>query len=366
MNNNSKKKPKVAVIGLKGLPAFGGAATVGENIINQLYDKYDFTVYSVASHTDQKSGIYKGICNQIVLKSILLHKLNTLLYYIISALHAVIFGKYTLVHLHHRDASFIIPILKIRYPVILTTHGMELTDKWKRYKPFFDFQDKIFLSKANAITTVSLKDKRIVRSILKSKLITYIPNGIDAIRKGYLKDEYLTFAAGRIVPNKACHVLLEALQKLNYQGKVLVIGDYNQMGAYKDKLFSLAQALKGVEFLGLVKDKNKLFEIIGSSKLFIYPSEIESMSMMMLEVASLHTPMICADIPENKDVFSEDELLYFEKANSSDLADKIRWSLEHYNDMLVKSDNAIRKLKELYLWQDIAIKYDEVYKKFLR
>ena len=30
------KKLKIAVIGLKGLPAFGGAATVGENIIEQL------------------------------------------------------------------------------------------------------------------------------------------------------------------------------------------------------------------------------------------------------------------------------------------------------------------------------------------
>ena len=30
------RKTKIAVIGLKGLPAFGGAATVGENIIREL------------------------------------------------------------------------------------------------------------------------------------------------------------------------------------------------------------------------------------------------------------------------------------------------------------------------------------------
>ena len=41
-------KPKIAVIGLKGLPAFGGAATVGENIINQLKDNYQFFVYSTS------------------------------------------------------------------------------------------------------------------------------------------------------------------------------------------------------------------------------------------------------------------------------------------------------------------------------
>ena len=47
------KKKKIAVIGLKGLPAFGGAATVGENIIEQLKDKYEFTVYSTSSHTSK-------------------------------------------------------------------------------------------------------------------------------------------------------------------------------------------------------------------------------------------------------------------------------------------------------------------------
>ncbi len=47
------KKKKIAVIGLKGLPAFGGTANGGENIIEQLSDKYDFTVYSILSHTSE-------------------------------------------------------------------------------------------------------------------------------------------------------------------------------------------------------------------------------------------------------------------------------------------------------------------------
>ena len=108
----NSKKPRIAVIGLKGLPAFGGAATVGENIIEQLKDKYDFTVYAVSSHTDLKTGEYNGY-KQIVFKKIPFKRLNTLYYYILSALHAVFLGKYDLVHLHHRDAAFIILSLKL-------------------------------------------------------------------------------------------------------------------------------------------------------------------------------------------------------------------------------------------------------------
>jgi len=60
---------KIAVIGLKGLPAYGGAAAVGENLINNLRGKYDFTVYSISSHTNLKTGKYNGY-NQIVFKKL--------------------------------------------------------------------------------------------------------------------------------------------------------------------------------------------------------------------------------------------------------------------------------------------------------
>ena len=52
--NMPRYKPKIGIIGLKGLPAFGGAATVGENLISILHNEYDFKVYSVASHTNNR------------------------------------------------------------------------------------------------------------------------------------------------------------------------------------------------------------------------------------------------------------------------------------------------------------------------
>ena len=54
------KKKRIGVIGLKGLPAFGGAAAVGENLIAHLKEDYDFTVYSVSSHTYLKTGACDG------------------------------------------------------------------------------------------------------------------------------------------------------------------------------------------------------------------------------------------------------------------------------------------------------------------
>ena len=360
-----KTKPKIAVIGLKGLPAFGGAAAVGENIIEQLKNQYDFTVYSVSSHTDLKTGVYKGF-QQIVFNKITYKKLNTLLYYIKSML-AVLFGNYDLVHLHHRDAAFIIPFLRIRNKVILTTHGMVLTKKWAKFKWVFNIQDKVFLGLASRITTVSLKDFRIVSEKLKSSnKIRYIPNGVVLSSNIRIKNEdYIMFAAGRIVPDKGCHTFLQALIDIKYEGKVLIVGDMDQMPSYKRSILELASRLKDVAFTGLVTDKPKLFKYIRSAKLFVYPSEIESMSMMLLEVASLETPIICADIPENKDIFANDEVTYFKNKDSQSLADCITKVLN--DDKLLKSTakKALKKLELKYQWGDIALMYNEEFSKLI-
>jgi len=359
------KKPKIAVIGLKGLPAYGGAAAVGENIINNLKNKAEFTVYSISSHTNLKSGFYEGFY-QKVFKRIKLKKLNSFLYYIRSAIHAVFCSNYDLIHLQHRDASYILPILRLRYKVIVTTHGLELTSKWKKYKWLFEIGDKIFLPFANNITTVSKKDLRIVNKNLKKTNAYYIPNGINVKREQInKKNNYLFFAAGRIIPSKGLHILLSALKILNYKEDLIIAGDMEQDNAYKQKIIELSKNIN-VKFKGLIKEKSKLEELMANAKLFVYPSLIESMSMTMLEVASLKTPILCSDIPENKDVFSTEEVLYFETNNSSDLAKKIEWAINNESKMLAKSGKLFKKLKDNFQWKVIALQYFELYHQLIK
>ncbi|NHZ84752.1 MAG: glycosyltransferase, partial [Planctomycetia bacterium] len=113
--------------------------------------------------------------------------------------------------------------------------------------------------------------------------------------------------------------------------------------------------------LGLVKDKNELLNYIRSSKLFIYPSERESMSMMLLEAASVKTPIICSDIIENKDIFSEDEVLFFSLEKKYDLDKNITWALENYDIMKNKAENAYSHIVRTNNWDDIKNEYKMIY-----
>lgn len=362
-----KSKPRIAVIGLKGLPAYGGAATVGENIIDQLKDEFDFTVYSISSHTDLKSGNYKGICHQKVFKAIPFKKLNSLLYYIRAAIHAF-FGSYDLVHLHHRDAAFIVPFLKLRFPIIVTTHGITgKARKWRRFKWFLDLQLKYFVKIANKVTCVSLNEKR----GLKVKWgidAEYIPNGIMDPKQNYLYIHekvidiplYITFAAGRIIEFKGLDILLKALKRIENPPKLKIIGDLYQEKEYRLLIENLAKGMN-VEFVGLIKEKKVLYNLIADSQLFIFPSRQEAMSIMLLEVASLKTPIIASDIVENLDIFDNNEVLFFKSENVESLSEKINWALSNNSKLSNYSQMAYDKLIKEYLWNNISKKYASIY-----
>lgn len=364
----------IAVIGLKGLPGIGGAATVGENIISLLKHDYDFTVYSISSHTDLRTGVYNGY-NQIVFKKFPIKWINIYYYYFRSTLHCLLFRKYDAIHVHHASNSIIVPFLNLKYKTILTCHSSvqkirHIDFKYNKMTIRFIRISEYFLKYANIITSVS-KNLSTLISNHYSVPVTYIPNGININRnntnsnnKVVEDSNYILFGAGRIIPTKGCHILLEALNHINSKNRVIIVGDSTQNQKYTNRLVDLSKNLN-IKFLGLVKNKSDLFSIIINSKYFIFPSSLEAMSMMLLEVASCKTPIICSDIIENTDIFSDDEVKFFKSGDYLDLAQKIKWADNNYESFREMADKAYQKLLGKYTWSKIAPQYSNLYNELL-
>lgn len=43
--------------------------------------------------------------------------------FLFAALHALFWGDYDLIHLHNVEAAWVLPILRLRYKVVATSHG---------------------------------------------------------------------------------------------------------------------------------------------------------------------------------------------------------------------------------------------------
>jgi glycosyltransferase involved in cell wall biosynthesis len=369
--NKTIQKYKIGVIGLKGIPAYGGSARAGESLIELLKDKYKFTIYNSSSHTDRTTGNYDGY-TQIVFKKFPIRSFNTFVYYIRSLIHCLFYSDYDLVHVYHIDAAFIIPLLKLKYKVIAGIRARpQLLSKWNCFeKLYFITMEHIFLKIPPDIMTsnsLNIIDEYKSRT---AKHIFYIPNGILFSQKKpeypvIEHKDYILFASGRIIESKGCHILLEALKIIDYKGKVLVVGDLSHSQKYAVQLNRLANNLD-VTFIGLIKEKHLLMSYIKNAKISVYPSSLEAMSNMLLEIASMKVPIICSDIPENTVVLNQSEALHFKNKNTEDLAEKISWALNNLEYMKILTDNAYQKLLNQYNWEKLALKYDELFHSILK
>ena len=361
------KKKKIGVLGLKGLPAYGGAARASECVIDRLKEKYDFTIYSIDTHTNF-SGYYNGYF-QVIMKGFFGKRLNTLMYYIQSVLHILFWGKFDIIQVNHTSIGFIVPLLRLRFKVIGIARGIVPNDdnKWNIIdKLFFKFSCHLFFKFSNVTISVSEPHIKYFKTYTRNPIL-YIPNGvgIEPFKNEFdeLKGEYLLFSAARIISLKGAHVFLDALNILNYKGKIIIVGSLNHVKGYKQTLLQKVGKLD-IYFIDLVKHKNRLYSIIQNAKLFIFPSFNEGMSNILLEVAYLKTPLICSDIPENKSIFNNKEILFFKTGNSFDLAQKIKWALTNQIRMKINAKNAYIKVRKDYNWIKISAKYNKLYSSF--
>ncbi len=360
-NNN---RPRIAVIGLKGLPAFGGAATVGENLLYQLHEDFKFTVLSVDSHASEDFKL--GDVEQKIFRKFPIEKLNVFFYYLRSCLYVLFRSNFDVIHLHHTDGAFILPLLRLKYKVVLTSHAQpQFLDKWPLVvKWFFSINEFVAIKMASVFTCVS----RPLRSSYNEKYtreLLYIPNGVDATLESKVKtivtdEPYLMFAAGRIIPSKGLHFLLSALTNIRYKGKLKVAGNLDHLPSYKKKVLEQAKGLD-VEFCGLIKKREELLSMVRSSELFVFPSVTEAMSIMLMEAALVKKSILCSDIPANKAVFTDEEVEYFESANVSDLENKLQEYFKNPDPVQCKAVKAYERLKRNYAWNSIAKEYKVVY-----
>lgn len=368
---------KIAYIGIKALPANAGVDTVVEKIVTRVdRTRYQPVVYVNRALVPVDTRI-PGV--RLVRVPTLPGKFfNAPLLFLLSALHALFFGDYDLVNVHSVETSFVLPLLRLRYRVITTAHGLlskeppELS-KWGKLKPLLRLTELPYVHLSNARTSVSKPDQMYLEATY-NRPVHYLPNGIDELRPnldaarallaehGLEQGRYIIFTAGRIVPRKGCHFVLEALRQMATDDKLLIVGDMGHVPEYTQQLLALAD--DRVRFAGFISSKDLLFGLIALSKLFVFPTTYEAMAITLLEVAALRTPLIASDIPENREVLPE-QALFFRSGDVTDLREKMEWALAHPTEMKALAGRAHQWVAESYRWPGIIATYEQLYDELL-
>ncbi|MGD0276255.1 MAG: glycosyltransferase family 4 protein [Syntrophales bacterium] len=185
-----------------------------------------------------------------------------------------------------------------------------------------------------------------IRSGIPADKILVKPNFIfDSSDPVYTNDGYVLYL-GRVSEEKGIKTLLEAWGFLN-KHPLKIAGEGSTLA--KMKALGNKLALPNVEFLGY-QPPEKCFALIQNSKFMIVPSEgYETFSLVVREAFMAGKPVIASRLGVLSEAVAHGKTgLTFDPGNAKDLAEKVRWMLEHESEAVEMGRNARKEFEEKY------------------
>lgn len=375
------KYKRIAMIGHKRIPSREGGVEV---VVNELatrlvergfevdaYNRYERSLSHKKKYKPDKN--YKGI-RIINIRTFRSNRLNAIVYAALATARAL-FGGYGAIHYHAEG-----PCIMLRVPrffgirVVATIHGLDWQRaKWGGFASWMlKFGEKTAAKKAHEIIVLSQNVKEYFKSTYKRD-VNFIPNGIVkpeiipaeiiSALYGLHKGDYILFLA-RLVPEKGLHYLIEAYNQMTSQDKVngkklVIAGGHDPANEYANKISAEVIGNKNIIMTGFAQDK-VLEELFSNAYLFVLPSDVEGMSVSLLEAMSYGNCCLVSDIAENTEVIG-DAAVSFRKGNVDDLKEKLEFLIANPNTVDEYRRFSSGYICNKYDWEDVTSQTIKLY-----
>jgi len=183
----------------------------------------------------------------------------------------------------------------------------------------------------------------------------------DGIRQKYkLKNKFVIFALGRLVPYKGYSYLIQAMKYLD-KDCVLILGGE---GILKDSLMELTRQLgigNRVIFTGFVPESEKT-NYYAACDVFCAPSisRGEAFGITILEAMSCGKPVVASNLPGEREVASVGGRLVTPK-NPLTIAEALKKTREEPID----KNKLHETVKSKFSWEKVVGKYINIYKELI-
>lgn len=373
---------KVAMIGHKVIPSRRGGI---ENVLTSMCPLLaeagvDVTCYNRSS--DKVENEYVGTVTDNQYRNVTLKKAWTINARGASAMIAsftaaisAAFSRYDVVHFHAEGPCAAMWIPKMfGKRCVATVHGLD----WQREKwghgfasKYIKFGERVMVKYADEIIVLS-ENARVYFEQTYGRKTVLIHNGIEKPEKkeaeqitqlyGLTKGGYICMVS-RLTAEKGVHYLIDAYNQIKTDKKLVIAGDTSDTDDYVAMLREKAAGNPNIIFTGFISG-DVLKEIYSNAYLVTLPSDIEGMSLSLLEALAYGNALLCSDIPENTCV-TEDKAMHFAKSNVQDLAEKLQQMCDDEALVNELKDGADTFILSKYNWKDVAAATHELYKKVL-
>ena len=363
---------KIAFIGQKGIPAQnGGVDRHVENLAMFLAKKgEDIIVYNRRGYLPEKINKWEGV-TLIHLPYINQKNLAAITHSFLATIDAMR-RKVDIIHYHGIGPCLLAWIPRVFTPkikVIATLHSFDYgNEKWGAFARFMLKRGEKSMSHwpHEIIVLTDLMHDYFLQKYNRES--TIIPNGayIESnnetnylVRFGLEPKKYLV-SVSRIIKLKGIQYVIEALKKLpTYDIKFAIVGD----GEYRAELEKLAGNDPRIVFTGN-QSGEILNQLYSQAKYFIQSSEMEGLSISLLEAMAHKLPCIVSDISANQEATGE-AALYFRQKDEEDLRNKLIYALEHVDKMAEIGVKGKERALNIFNWEKISDNTLEIYKKMM-
>ncbi len=357
---------RVAFIGGRGVVSkYSGIESYYEQVGRELAQLgHQVTVYCRTYFTPAIAE-HKGM-RIVRLPTLRTKHLETLVHTALSTLHAM-FCDYEIVHYHALGPALfsVLPRLAGK-KTIVTVQGLD----WQR-KKWGTFAARVlqlgevasvFLPNATMVVSKTLRQ---YYQHTYQRPTVFVPNGTELISRRppnhmskwrLTPDEYVLYL-GRFSPEKNCHLLIDAFESIRTDMKLVLAGGSSHSDTYVEELRK--HASERIRLLNWVEGE-EYCELLSNAALFVLPSDLEGMSLALLDAMGAGVCVLTSDLPENKEVVSGAGFT-FRRGDRSDLEQMLEFLLRNPGLRAATAAKAQQCIAQNYLWPGIARSIEKVY-----
>jgi glycosyltransferase involved in cell wall biosynthesis len=370
------RKLRVAFIGGRGvISKYSGIETYYEEVGRRLAAMgHEVTVYCRSYFTPPLAE-HRGM-RLVRLPTVRSKHLETVVHTLLSTAHALT-QKYDIVHYHALGPALFSFLPRITgAKTMVTVQGLDWQrKKWGRLaSAVLRAGERASVKFPSGTMVVSQALQQRYREAHGAEAF-YVPNG------GVLRDwreprrilewdlepgNYILFL-GRFSPEKGCHLLVEALERVQTdrvqagpfrkETKLVMAGASSYCDDYSRELRT--HASDRILMLDWVSGET-LDELLTNAMIFVLPSDLEGLSLALLDAMGAGLCVLTSDVPENREVV--DGAGYtFQRGSVSDLAARLRFLIANPAVREATGRVAKRRIQEQYQWAKIAADIEQAY-----
>jgi len=368
-------KLKIAFIGGRGvISKYSGIETYYEEVGKHLAEMgHSVTIYCRNYFTPKLAG-HNGM-RLVRLPTLRSKHLETVIHTLLSSLHAMT-QRYDVVHYHALGPALFSLLPRLAgTETAVTVQGLDWQrKKWGRLaSAVLRLGEKASVKLPNGTMVVSRTLQERYQEVHGAK-VSFVPNGgilrersmPSKILEWELTPQKYVLFMGRFSPEKGCHLLVEAFERLDTRldtdVKLVMAGAASYCDDYSREL--RRHASDRIRMLDWVSG-DTLSELLTNAMIFVLPSDLEGLSLALLDAMGASLCVLTSDVPENREVV-DGAGFTFKRGDSADLAHRLQFLIANPAVREAAGRAARQRIEETYQWPKIAADIEAVYYDMLR